>query len=272
MPDPGHRAGLFPALLKHWRGQRGLSQIDLALAADVSSRHISFLETGRSRPSAEMVLRLGSTLGVPLRHVNGMLDAAGHDRVYDEGGAPLPSAVQQAIEALKHHQEPCPLIVVDTTYEVRDVNDGALRLFGALMGGEDAARAAVAAGLNLARLTFDPAGAHPYLVNADDVGRELLWRIQREVLADPDATGLRVVLDDILALPTVDPSWRDVDLSIPSEPALVVHLRTGDVDLRFLTMVTVFQAPQNAVVEELRVESWFPVDEATSDVMHALAG
>ena len=84
MPDPDHRAGLFPALLKHWRRQRGLSQLDLALNADVSARHVSFLETGRSLPSPEMVLRLATTLGVPLRQVNAMLRSAGHEPVYDE--------------------------------------------------------------------------------------------------------------------------------------------------------------------------------------------
>ena len=84
MPDPDHRAGLFPALLRHWRRQRGLSQLDLALTADVSARHVSFLETGRSRPSPEMVLQLATSLGVPLRQVNAMLRAAGHEPVYDE--------------------------------------------------------------------------------------------------------------------------------------------------------------------------------------------
>ena len=83
MPHPDHRAGLFPALLKHWRRQRGLSQLDLALAADVSARHVSFLETGRSNPSPEMVLQLAATLAIPLRQVNALLRAAGHDPVYD---------------------------------------------------------------------------------------------------------------------------------------------------------------------------------------------
>ena len=272
MPDLDHRAGLFPALLKHWRGQRGLSQLDLALAADVSSRHISFLETGRSRPSAEMVLRLGATLGVPLRHVNHMLQASGHDPVFDDSSEALPVAITGALELLKDHQEPYPLIVMDRSYTVRDLNSGAVTLLAMILGDEAAVRDAVQEGLNLARFTFDPAGAHPYVVNIDEVGRDLLWRIQREALADPDDVLLREVLDDVLAMPTVAPGWRDVDLSVMAEPTLVVHLRAGDVDLRFITLVTAFQAPQNAAVEELAVEAWFPADEDTAALMRALAG
>ncbi|MEM6927059.1 MAG: helix-turn-helix transcriptional regulator, partial [Myxococcota bacterium] len=134
MPDRDARAGLFPALLKHWRGQRGLSQLDLALAADVSARHVSFLETGRSSPSESMVLRLASTLGVPLRHVNAMLEAAGHEAVYEDSGDELPPSVAHALDRLKEHQEPWPLIVVDRTYAVRDLNRGALGLLSAVLG------------------------------------------------------------------------------------------------------------------------------------------
>lgn len=277
VPSVDHRAGLFPALLKHWRGQRGLSQLDLALAADVSSRHISFLETGRSSPSAAMVLRLCTALGVPLRHANAMLEAAGHEPVFEESSRSLPAAVVQALAKLKAHQEPYPLIVVDRAYRVRDLNRGAQLLLAALLPGkvprgevEPAAWARLQ--LNLARLTFDPAGAQPHLVNFDEVGRALLWRIQREVLTDPDDGELRALLDELLALPTVAPGWREVDLSIPSDPVLVVHLRHGDVELRFMTLVTAFQAPQNVAVEDLRVEIWLPYDEATAQRVRGLAG
>lgn len=277
MPTLEHRAGLFPALLKHWRGQRGLSQLDLAVAADVSSRHISFLETGRSSPSAEMVRRLGTTLGVPLRHINAMLEAAGHEPVFAESAEALPATVVQALAMLKAHQEPYPLIVLDRTYRVRDLNQAALTMLAAVLP-ERLPKGAVEAStlanmtLNLARWSFDPHGAQPYLVNFNEVGRALLWRIQREVLTDPDDGELRTLLDDLLAMPTVPPDWRDVDLSIPSDPALVLHIRRGALDLRFLTMVTAFQAPNNVAVEELRIEAWFPYDAPTAEAMRRLAG
>lgn len=268
MPDPDHRAGLFPALLKHWRRQRGLSQLDLALSADVSARHVSFLETGRSNPSVEMVLLLATTLGVPLRQVNAMLRAAGHDAMYDETEHVLPPAVLDALSLMKQHHEPFPLLVVDRTYRLLDLNHGAAAVLGAVLGPVGPVDTAE---LNMARLTFDPAGAQPYVANFDEIGRELLWRIQREVLADPDSGELQGLLDDLLEMPTVAPDWRRVDLSTPSDPALVIHLRRDDLELRFLTMVTAFQAPQNVAVEHLRIETWFPSDEATAAACRTLS-
>lgn len=276
MPDPDHRAGLFPALLKHWRNQRGLSQLDLAITADVSARHVSFLETGRSRPSPAMVLRLAAALGIPLRHVNAMLRAAGHDPAYDEGENTLPIEAIDALTLLKRHHEPFPLIVIDRTYQVQDLNQGAVALLAAILGQEPTEdplepTAIAALGLNLARLTFDPNGAQPHLVNFDHVGPQLLWRIQREVLADPDDGEMRDLLDELLAMPTVEIDWRQADLAAPSDPAIVLHLRNGDLDLRFLTMITAFQAPQNVAVERLRIETWLPYDEDTATACRRLA-
>lgn len=264
-------AGLFPALLKHWRGQRGLSQLDLAIAADVSSRHVSFLETGRSTPSPAMVRRLAATLDVPLRHVNAMLEAAGHERAFPEPSAldGLPPSTARAIELLARHHEPYPLVVLDRTYDVIEMNWGGAALLRALLG-DDYALGDDAAPLNLARATFDPAGAQPAIANFPEVGRELLWRIQREVLAEPDRGPLRALLDELLAMPTVSPDWRDVDLGMPSPPSLEVHLRTVVGELRFVTVVTAFQAPQDVLVDELRVETWLPVDHATAAACEAV--
>jgi len=276
VPHPDRRAGLFPALLKHWRRQRGLSQLDLALTADVSARHVSFLETGRSTPSPEMVLQLATSLTLPLRQVNAMLRAAGHEPVYDESPDALSAPVIDALALLKDHHKPFPLVIVDRTYRVLDLNRGAFGVLGAILGvgppnGPVASTEVAALGLNLARLTFDPNGAQPSLANFDEVGRQLLWRIQREALDDPDDGEMQDLLDELLAMPTVDPDWRHVDLVAPSDPALVLHLRGKGLDLRFLTMITAFQAPQNVAVEHLRIETWFPYDDATADACHALA-
>ncbi|MFK7987720.1 MAG: helix-turn-helix domain-containing protein [Sandaracinaceae bacterium] len=269
MPDDIH-TGLYPPLLKHWRTKRGLSQLDLAIAADVSSRLVSFLETGRSSPSAAMVLRLAAALDVSLRHANAMLRAAGHDPAYPEPrpGDGLPDQVAHALDLMKSHHEPFPLVVINRTYDVVDLNQGALGLFGAVM--PNVAKAGLE-GLNLARMSFDPKGAHGALVNFDEVGRLLLWRIQREVLADPDDAGLRGLLDALLAMPTVSADWRDADLTEPASPALIVHLRAGAIDLRFVTLITAFQAPQAVLLDELRIETWFPADDTTADVCRALS-
>lgn len=270
MATMDNRAGLFPALLKHWRGQRGLSQLDLALAADVSSRHVSFLETGRSAPSPEMILRLAATLDVPLRHINAMLEAAGHDAIYpsDDPGEALPDEIAGALRMMKEHHEPFPLVVIDRKYDVVDLNAGALRIFAAAVPGLTQGDMT---GLNLARLTFDPNGAQKALVNFEEVGKTLLWRMQREVLADPDDGPLRDLLDEILAMPTVSANWRDVDLAVPSLPAIFVHLKAGDLNLKFVTMITAFQAPQTVLLDELRIETWFPSDAATAEACRALA-
>lgn len=263
-------AGVFPALLKHWRGKRGLSQLDLALAAGVSSRHLSFLETARSAPSAPMVHRLAASLDVPLRHVNAMLLAAGHEAAYPEPSPDdgLPEEISHAIHLMKTHHEPYPLVVLNRTYDLLDLNGGALKLFTALLPNLDLSQGE---GLNLARVTFDPQGAQPALANFDEVGQALLWRIQREVLAEPDDGPLRELLDELLAFPTVADNWRDADLTVPSSPAMEVHLRAGGLDLKFLTTVTAFQAPQTVTLDELRIETWFPKDEATAQACKALA-
>ncbi|MDZ5662213.1 helix-turn-helix transcriptional regulator [Nocardioides sp. S-58] len=265
MPDHDQRRGLLPALLKYWRGQRGLSQLDLAIAADVSSRHLSFLETGRATPSAEMVLRLATALDVPLRQVNTMLRSAGHPAAYEEGDS-LPPLARTALDHLKRHSEPFPLVVVDRAYDVVDANTAAHRLLGTILPDDVGLT-----GLNLVRTTFDPGGAHPVIVNFDEVGRLLLWRLQREVLAEPGDPVLRGLLDDVLAMPTVHDDWRSVDLGVAADPAVVVHFRLGDLELRFVTLVTAFQAPQNVALDELRIEHWLPTDEATSDACHLLA-
>lgn len=272
MSNSERNTGLFPALLKHWRGKRGLSQLDLALAADVSSRHVSFMETGRSTPSAEMVLRLAATLDVPLRHANAMLRAAGYEAVFPEPGPDrvLPDVVASAIEMMKTHHDPFPLVVIDRAYNVFDLNAGALALFGAVPGIAEAV-ANPSAPLNLARTTFDPNGAHPVIENFEVVGRELLWRLQREVLADPDDQLLRDVLDDILEMPTVADDWRDVDLTVPSSPVVPVRIRAGEHVLEFVTMVTVFQAPQTVALDELRIETWLPTSGETAELCRLLA-
>ena len=221
-----------------------------------------------------MVLRLGTALGVPLRQVNAMLRASGHAPAYEESTEALPAPVLEALSLLKDHHEPYPLVVVDRTYAVRDLNRGALAVLGAVLGpvpADEGTGAAPTAGMNLALLTFDPTGAQPHLVNFDEVGRELLWRVQREVLADPDDDELRDLLDALLDMPTVRPDWRQVDLSAPESPALVLHLRGGGLELRFLTVITRFEAPHDAAVEELRIETWLPHDAATAAACRRLS-
>lgn len=268
MSEPG-RSQLLPALLKHWRSRRGMSQLDLSIAADVSARHISFVETGRSVPSAAMVMRLAGALGIPLRHVDELLRAAGHEPIHDVGADEVPPEAARALALLLAHHEPFPAIVIDRGYDVLDANRGAVALL-ARVGLPSGPVDDPTARPNLARMVFDRGGALTALVNADEVARELLWRLQREVLDEPADGVLRSLLDELLALPAIADDWRRVDLTTPASPAVEVHLRLDDVDVRFLTAVTVFQGPQHVALDELRIEQWFPVDEVTAAVCRRL--
>jgi len=209
---------------------------------------------------------------VPLGPANARLRAAGHEAAFPEPSPEraIPAPVASAIEMMKTHHEPFPLIVVDRNYDLFDVNAGAMALFSAAV---PSMVEAVARGerMNLATFTFDPNGAQPVIANFDELGREFLWRMQREALADPDDGGLREVLEEILAMPTVSPDWRDADFTVPSSAVVPVKVRLGDHILEFVTMVTALQAPQTVVLDELRIETWFPSNADTAQVCRELA-
>ncbi|HEU4406983.1 MAG TPA: helix-turn-helix transcriptional regulator [Polyangiaceae bacterium] len=264
-----HGAGLFSVLLRHWRTRRGLSQLDLALAADVSSRHVSFLETGRAKPSREMVLRLGATLGVPLRDQNVMLGAAGFGAEFDQDGEGpgLPPAVEQAIGRMMRQQEPFPLVVMDRAYDVVRSNEGATRLLAAMV----ADPAALAPPVNAFRIVFDPRLCRPFITDWERTARLLVSRLHREALERPTDEGLAALIGSLFEYPGVPRSFRQPDFSAPSEPTLTVRMRRDDLELAFLTTLTVFNAPQSVALEDLRIESYFPLDDATERACRALA-
>ena len=268
---PDDRRGLFATLLRHWRGRRGMSQLDLALTAGVSSRHVSFLETGRSSPSVEMVLRLASALDVPLRQANAMLRAAGHPPRYAEPGAAegFPAEVCAAVELMKNHHEPFPLFVLDRSYRVLDANDGARAVLGAALPELTPADLASA---NLAELTLDPATGGRVIANHSTVARELMWRLQREMLADPDNGSLRELLARLETSPGLDPDWRRPDPTTPSAATVELQLDVGAATWTFLLVVSVLQAPLEVSVEDIRIEQWFPVDHLTATGCAELAG
>ncbi|QWC83863.1 helix-turn-helix transcriptional regulator [Nocardioidaceae bacterium] len=267
------------ALLRHWRGRRGMSQLDLAIAADVSSRHVSFVETGRSQPSAEMVLRLAAALEVPLRQTNVLLRAAGHPARFEDTGA-LPPAVAATLQTMKEHHEPYPLIVLDRAYDVLDLNDAAARLLSGVLSSVLPGGLATTADadapdqqrLNLARLTLDPALGGQIVLNHDAVARDLLWRVQRELLTDPDDERLRTVAEDLLATPGIPEDWRRPDPTAPSDPTLDLHLRVGEEVWSFRIVLSALLAPLEVALDELRIEQWFPADEVTRRGCQALAG
>jgi len=266
---PRYEARLFPALLRHWRTRRGLSQLDLALAADVSARHVSFLETGRAQPSREMVLRLGAALEVPFREQNAMLRAAAFPDEFPEpsveGG--LPPGVDQAIERMLRQHEPFPMIVLDRHYQVLRTNEGAARVFARFI----ADPGAMPERPNVFALLFDPRLMRPFVVGWEQVARGLTARLHREALAHPGDAGLAALVRSLFGYPDVPEAWCQPDFSIPSDPTLTLRFRRDQLELSFLTTLTVFNAPQNVTLEELSIESYFPLDDATAEHCTELA-
>jgi len=250
---------VFPALLKYWRHHRGMSQLDLGLAAEVSARHLSFLETGRSGPSPEMILLLCDVLDVPLRDRNAMLRSAGFDAHYPETPVDelLTGPLGNAIDTMFASHEPNPVMLVDRHYDIVRTNHSGFVLATHFVGDAD--------DINLLTALFDPAIGGRVIENWNQVARTTLRRLQREILHQPEDIRLRALLDDVLAQPAVDPSWRTPSLGHAEEPFVPVILALeGLPRMSFLTTVTAFTAPQNVALDELMIETWFPSDAATA--------
>jgi transcriptional regulator with XRE-family HTH domain len=259
---------LFPALLKCWRGRHGQSQLDLALSAEVSARHISFLESGRAKPSEEMVLRLMAALGVPLRDQNEALRAAGFAPRFPEPELDAISpAVNWAIERMLQQQEPYPLTLLSADYRIIRCNRAASRVFELFM--TDPARWIESP--DMISLLFDPALGRPFVVDWHQLARQVLARLHREALQRPADARLSSLLERALQFPGVSAEWRSPDLGANVDSTLSVWLRRGDLTVGFMTTITAFSAPRLITLEELRIESYFPLDAQTRDTCERLA-
>jgi transcriptional regulator with XRE-family HTH domain len=257
------------ALLQYWRKTRNLSQLALANEAAVSPRHVCFLETGRAKPSREMVLHLADTLSVPLRERNALLMAAGYAPMFQESSldAPQLAAVRTAVDAILAKQEPYPAVVMNRGWDIVATNQAAARFFGMLLGGPTPPGAA-----NVLRLMFHPEGLRPCVTNWDAVARALVQRLHREAIGGVLDDGARALLAEILAYPGVPASWRTLDLGPAVLPVLPVSFQHGSLRFDFFSAVTVLGTPQDITLQELRIESFFPVDAATTAAAHRLAG
>lgn len=258
---------LFPALLKYWRGKRGLSQLDLALEADVSSRHVSFLESGRAQPSEEMVLRLFAVLGAPLRDQNEALRAAGLPARFEEPAfTSLPPEIDRAIEQMMRQHEPFPLTVLSLDGTILRSNQAAQTLFAEFV----AEPALLETVRDLYTLLFDPRLLRPFIVNWEALARSLVSRLHREALVrgDPRLTDR---LEHVLAFPGVPVSWRQPDFAADDGPTLTVQHERDGLRANFLVTITTFSSPRQVTLDELRIESCFPLDDATERLCRAVS-
>jgi transcriptional regulator with XRE-family HTH domain len=251
---------LFSALLKYWRGRRGLSQLDLASHAGVSARHLSFLETGRAQPSESMALHLLAALDVPLRDRNEALRAAGFEPHFPEPAlTAIPAAIDDAILRMMETHEPYPLTVISPEANVLRSNRAANGLFRHFI----AEPSALEPPLNMFSLVFDPRLMRPFISNWSSVARQMLVRLHRESLQRGGDSRLTGVAARALAFPEVPKSWRAPDFTEGVDPVFSLQLERGDVKLGFFTAVTTFSSPRVVTLDELRIESSFPLDDTT---------
>jgi transcriptional regulator with XRE-family HTH domain len=238
-------------LLRQWRRRRGLSQLDLANAADVSARHVSLVETGKSRPSADMVLRLADRLDVPLRDRNRLLLAAGFAPRYAE--TPLDDealgAALDAVHRVLRAHEPYPALVFDRRWNILMTNS-AVDPFLAQVA-PDLLRPPV----NLIRLGLDPRGFAPMVVNLADVRAVFRRRISRQLAAAPDPE-LTALYEELLAGEPGDPAGHRAaaDVVIP------MIVRIGGREVRLFSTITTFGTPIDITIDEIAIESYYPAD------------
>jgi transcriptional regulator with XRE-family HTH domain len=254
-------------LLVYWRKARGLSQLALANEADVSSRHICFLETGRARPSREMVLLLASVLDVPLRERNALLLAAGFAPSYTETrlDAPELGPVRAALDAILRQQEPFPAVVMNRHWDILETNDAAKRFFGHLLGPD-----APPPPPNVLRMIFDPRAVRPYVKNWDAVAHCLVQRAHREATAGIRDAATDALLEEILAYPGVPRRLRQPDLATPMLPVVPVCFEKDGLSFDFFSTVTTLGTPQDVTVQEIRIECFFPASAEIADRVRAL--
>ncbi len=243
----------FASRLRWWRRHRRMSQLDLAGRAEISQRHLSFLELDRASPSREMVLRLAAALDVPLRQQNALLLAAGFAPVWRETelAAPELAPVRSGLDYILAQQEPFPAVVVDRRWSLLEANAGAARLVEFLVG-----PLAPDAPVNLADALVGPDVLRPFLVNWDDVVRYFIRSVETDAAADGTAE-TEALLQRLLAYPGVDAVVSRMSLE-PGAPVLPMHFQKGDVSLRLFTTIATLGTPQDITLQELRDRKLLP--------------
>ncbi len=248
-------------LLRDWRQRRRMSQLDLALEAEVSARHLSFVETGRSRPSREMVTRLARRLEVPPREQNALLIAAGYAPVFPERSLDDPdlAAVREAVDLILAGHEPVPALVIDRGWNMLSAN----RAVAPLMAAADANL--LEPPVNVIRFALHPDGLAPRIRNLAELKENLVARLERE-LAITGAPELAALIEEVRAYPAVDRSRTEGSRPAPiaRSVAIPLELEVGDDVLAFYSATTVFGTPVDVTLSELAIESFFPADAATA--------
>jgi transcriptional regulator with XRE-family HTH domain len=255
--------GAVGSLLRDWRRRRHLSQLDLALEAGVSTRHLSFVETGRSKPSADMVLHLADQLEVPLRERNRLLLAAGYAPVYEQRALDEPEMepVRGAIDLVLRGHEPYPAVVVDRGWNMVAGNSSVAMLI------EGVLPELMEPPVNVLRLSLHPEGMAPRIANLGEWRAHLLERLGRQVATTGDDS-LAELYDELTGYPAPagdgPHGWGGLGaIAVP------LRIRAGDVELAFISTVATFGTALEITMSELSIESFFPADAATAEHLSA---
>ncbi len=241
--------------LRQWRTRRGLSQLALALAAGVSPRHVSLVETGKSHPTAEMILRLARPLDVPLRDRNQLLLAAGFaprypERPLDNGSL---SAARGAVARVLRAHEPYPALVFDRRWNILMTNRAVDRFFARV------APELLRPPVNLVRLGLDPRGLASLVVNLADVRAAFRARIRRQLATAPDAE-LLALFEDLLVPDPAEPS----EPTVASDVVIPMIIRIDGRELRLFSTITTFGTPMDITLDEVAIESYYPADDESA--------
>ncbi|HYS63837.1 MAG TPA: helix-turn-helix transcriptional regulator [Paraburkholderia sp.] len=267
----------FGDLLRHWRDMRGISQLDLSFNAGVSQRHISFIESGRSVPSRQMLMDLAQTLDIPLRERNTLLLAAGYAPMYSDGAwnAQEMQSVTKALGRMLRQHEPFPAMVTDRYWNVLMTNESAPRFFNCFID-----MASRKGPRNMLHLIFGPAGMRPFVANWQTVADSLIQRVYRESVGRVIDDSTRELLAALCAYPDVQPalepgSTPGASAAAAAMPVIPIgFVKDGHV-LNYFSMVASVGTPQTVAAQELRIECMFPADEETEarhlEMLDALA-
>jgi len=253
--------------LREWRQRRRLSQMDLALEAEISTRHLSFLETGRSQPSREMVQLLAEKLDMPLRERNIMLVSAGFAPVYSERSLddPALASMRKAVDLVLKGHDPYPALAVDRHWSLISANDALVSLIG------DVDPALMKPPVNVLRLSIHPAGLARRIVNFTEWRNHLVARLHKQVDATGDAR-LAALIEELRAYPTPDAAARGPKSSHDYAGIVVpLQLMTGEGVLTLFSTTTIFGTPVDVTLSELAIEAFFPADQETADALRRLA-
>lgn len=257
----GQRQRPIGQLLRGWRERRRLSQLELAIQAEISTRHLSFVETGRAMPSRDMVLRLAEQLEVPLRERNHLLLAAGYAPIYPRTplDSPVLAPVRAAVRQVLSAHQPYPAVAVDRCWHLVETNAS----IGVFTDG--VAAPLLTPPVNALRLSLHPAGMAPRIVNLGEWRAHLLGRLRRQVALTGDPE-LAELYDELRGYPCGQPE-PEIELPGPGDVVVPLRIRDGDRELAFFSTVFAFGTPLDVTVAELTIESFFPLDEATADAM-----